>query len=128
MKRRLPSPALVISTLSLFVALGGSAVAAGIVPLAQHARTADSATVAANAKKLGGKTAGQIASSMVGPRGQAGATGVQGPQGPAGAQGPKGDTGASGSAGAQGSPGAKGEKGDKGDKGDTGAVGSGLKI
>jgi hypothetical protein len=46
---RTPSPALVISLVALFVALGGTAVAAGIVPLAQRALVAD------NAKKLQGK-------------------------------------------------------------------------
>ena len=47
-----PSPALVIAVLALFVALSGSAVAAGIVPLA---------SLANNAKKLQGKTAVQVA-------------------------------------------------------------------
>jgi hypothetical protein len=122
MKRRLPSPALVMSTLSLFVALGGSAVAAGIVPLAQRARTADSATVAANAKKLGGKTASQIASTMRGPRGEAGAPGIQGNQGPQGPQGPAGPQGPKGDTGPAGAPGAPGQKGE------TGPVGAGLKI
>jgi hypothetical protein len=113
MKVRLPSPALVIALLSLSVGLGGGALAAGIVPMAQHAHSADTAAVAGNAKKLGGKTAAQIASAMRGPRGQQGSQGLQGPAGPAG---PKGDAGAPGPQGAQGS------------KGDTGAVGSGLEI
>jgi len=47
-----PSPALVIAVVALFVALSGSAVAAGIVPLARLAN---------NAKKLQGKTAVQVA-------------------------------------------------------------------
>jgi hypothetical protein len=51
-KKKLPSPALVVAVLALFVALGGTAVAAGIVP---HARLAD------NASKLQGKTAVQVA-------------------------------------------------------------------
>jgi len=114
-----PSPAFVVALVALFVALSGSAVAAGIVPLAKHARTADSATVAGNARHLGGKTAAQLASSMRGPQGAVGAQGPAGPAGPAGQVGPggpKGDTGATG---------ALGPKGDKGDKGD---VGTGLKI
>jgi hypothetical protein len=49
-----PSPALVVASLALFVALTGTAVSAGIVPLAKRARVAD------NAKKLGGKTRAQI--------------------------------------------------------------------
>jgi hypothetical protein len=120
-----PSPALVVALSALFVALSGSAVAAGIVPLAKHARTADSATVADNARHLGGKTAAQLAATMRGPQGAAGAqgpagaVGPAGPAGPAGAAGPNGDTGAAGAAGAQGPRGEKGEKGD---------VGTGLNI
>ena len=45
---RLPSPAMAVALLALFVALSGTAVAAGIVPLAKRALVAD------NAKKLGG--------------------------------------------------------------------------
>jgi hypothetical protein len=48
---RRPSPALVISLLALFVALGGTAVAAAIVP---RARVAD------NALKLQGRTLRQV--------------------------------------------------------------------
>ena len=61
-ERRLrpPSPALVVSVLALFVALSGTAVAAGVVPVAKRALVAD------NAKKLGGETAAQVA-SMAGP-------------------------------------------------------------
>src|SRR5881628_392743 len=55
MLRRLPSPSVVISLIALFVALGGTAVAAGVVPLAKRSLVAD------NAKKLGGKTAAQVA-------------------------------------------------------------------
>jgi hypothetical protein len=49
---RWPSPALVIASLALFVALGGTAFAAGIVP---HARVAD------NSLKLQGKSAAEVA-------------------------------------------------------------------
>jgi hypothetical protein len=55
MSRRLPSPALVISVLALTVALGGTAIAAGVVPLAKRSLVAD------NAKRLNGKTAVQVA-------------------------------------------------------------------
>lgn len=53
MKRRirLPSPAMVVALLALLVALSGTAVAAGVVPLAKRALIAD------NAGKLQGKTA-----------------------------------------------------------------------
>ncbi len=55
---RLPSPAMVVALLALLVALSGTAVAAGIVPLAKRALIAD------NAKKLNGLTLDQIASSI----------------------------------------------------------------
>ncbi|MBA2641496.1 MAG: hypothetical protein H0U82_01050 [Actinobacteria bacterium] len=51
-----PSPALVVAIIALFVALGGTAGAVMTqVPLAKRALVAD------NAKKLGGKTLGQVA-------------------------------------------------------------------
>lgn len=78
MRRNLGGPALVVAVLALFVALGDGAVAAGIVPLARHAITANTAT---NALKLGGKTPTQIKQALRGP------TGATGPAGPAGAAG-----------------------------------------
>src|SRR2546429_334142 len=57
MKLGLSGPAFVLAVVALFVALSGGAVAAGIVPLARHAITADTAK---NAKRLGGKTPAQI--------------------------------------------------------------------
>lgn len=53
MKIRKPSPAMVVALLALFIAMGGTAVAAA-VPLAKRALVAD------NARKLGGRTANQI--------------------------------------------------------------------
>jgi hypothetical protein len=50
-----PSPAMAVAVCALFLALAGSAVAAGIVPLAKRALSAD------NAKLLQGKTAAQVA-------------------------------------------------------------------
>lgn len=61
---RIPSPAMVVALVALFVALSGTAVAAGVVPLAKRALSADKAkvaTLADNAKKLGGKTPAQLA-------------------------------------------------------------------
>src|SRR3954451_22800798 len=49
-----PSPALVVASLALAVSLSGTAVAAGVVPLAKRALSAD------NAKKLGGQSAAQV--------------------------------------------------------------------
>src|SRR5690242_2187499 len=54
---RRPSPALVVALLALFVSLSGTAIAAGVVPLAKRALTAD------NAKKLGGQSAAQLVSA-----------------------------------------------------------------
>ncbi len=53
-KRRLPSPAMAVALAALFVALSGTAVAAGVPALAKRALIAD------NAKKLGGRTSGQL--------------------------------------------------------------------
>ena len=55
--RHMPSPALVIALLALFVSLGGTAIAAGVVPLAKRALVAD------NAMKVGGQTATAIAAT-----------------------------------------------------------------
>ncbi len=116
MRHRLPQPATVIASVALFVALSSGALAAGIVPLAKHAFTADTA---ANAKKLGGKTPAQLAASLRGQRGIAGPAGAAGPAGQTGPAGPAGVPGPTGAAGPQGSVGPQGPKGD---------VGSGLKI
>ena len=73
--RKWPSPALVIAVLALFVSLSGTAVAAGVVPLAKRALSADKAKQADNAKKLGGETAAAIiakAAQTPGPAGTAG--------------------------------------------------------
>ena len=56
MYRKHLSPSLVVALIALFVSLGGTAVAAGVVPLAKRALTADKAkqaAVADVAKKLG---------------------------------------------------------------------------
>jgi hypothetical protein len=60
MKLRRPSPALVVALVALFMSLSGTAVAAGVVPLAKQA------LFAKNAGKLQGKSARQIA-AMPGP-------------------------------------------------------------
>ena len=53
-KLHLPGPAMVVALLALFVALSGTAVAAGVPALAKRALIAD------NAKKLGGQTSAQL--------------------------------------------------------------------
>ena len=70
-----PSPALVVALLALFVSLSGTAVAAGVVPLAKRALSADKAKVADNAKKLEGQAAAalvQKAAQTPGPASSAG--------------------------------------------------------
>ena len=110
MKRRLraPSPALVISLIALFVALGGgAAMASGLISgkrIVNHSIPAKKLTAAA-------------------------ITALQGQRGPAGPQGVKGSTGAKGPKGDKGDTGPKGATGDtgpKGDKGDTGPQGPGA--
>lgn len=118
-KWRLPRPSTVIAAVALFVALSSSAVAAGIVPLARHAYTADTAQ---NARRLAGKTPAELASTLRGARGAQGQRGAQGPAGP------KGDTGATGAQGATGAAGPQGPQGPAGAKGATGDVGAGLAI
>ena len=61
--RALPQPALTVACLALGIALSGSAVAAGIVADARHAKRADIATRALSADKLQGRTAVQIATA-----------------------------------------------------------------
>jgi len=53
----MPSPALVVALAALFVSLGGTAIAAGVVPLAKRALIAD------NAMKVGGQTSTAIAAA-----------------------------------------------------------------
>jgi hypothetical protein len=78
LKLRKPSPAMVVAMIALFAALTGGAIAAqqAIPPLAKnathaknadHAKLADRATSAANALKVGGKTAAQIVASVPAP-------------------------------------------------------------
>lgn len=56
-RKHMPSPALVIALVALFVSLSGTAIAAGVVPLAKRALVAD------NAKKLGGQTPAALAAA-----------------------------------------------------------------
>jgi hypothetical protein len=116
-----PSPALVLALLALFVALGGTAVAA--TPVVKRALFAD------NAAKLQGRSAAAIvklaasrAATRPGPKGD---TGPAGPKGDVGAAGPKGDAGAAGpkgDAGPAGPAGADGPQGPAGPPGPTPAM------
>ena len=108
--RRL-SPAAVIATIALVVAVGGSTYAATQLPR-NSVGTAQIRNGAVNSAKV--KTHSLLASDFkpgqlakvfptaVGPTGPQGPPGADGAQGPAGAMGPVGDTGAQGPPGAQG--------------------------
>ncbi len=82
MKRDLPSPAMVVACIALFLALGGTGYAATHLRFAKH----------------------QALSSKLkrGPRGKRGPVGRAGPAGPAGERGPAGPLGQRGPAGPQG--------------------------
>jgi hypothetical protein len=99
------SPAIVIATLALFAALGGTAVAAGTLITGKQIKNGSITGVDVKNKSL---TARDFRGSVRGPRGQTGPAGPQGAagrpgsQGPAGApgpEGPKGDVGIQGPAG-----------------------------
>jgi hypothetical protein len=62
-KLRLPSPAMFVALVSLFVAFTSTGWAQNVVPLAKRALTADKAKVATNAQRLNGRTATQIAAT-----------------------------------------------------------------
>lgn len=94
-RRAMPSPAMVIALIALFVALGGTGYAAS-------GALNDGGSAQATAAARRGRR------SHRGPRGfrgGTGATGPAGPQGPAGQQGPAGPQGPQGAQGQQGSAG-----------------------
>src|SRR6202035_3566253 len=97
---RKPSPATVIASIALFVALGGTAIAAE-----HYLITSTSQIKPSVLKKLRGNT---------GPGGSPGLPGAQGPSGPMataganGSNGARGSTGPEGEAGPEGTPGADG--------------------
>ena len=90
-----PNPALVISLMALFVALGGTAYGSGLIPgskIENHSIPARKLTESAIASLHGQR--GPVGAQ--GPAGATGATGASGEQGPAGPPGPKGDQGPQG--------------------------------
>ena len=102
MRRRLPSPAMGVALLALFVALGGTPlahpVADGAVSLSAKVRKA-----LGLAKKADRRSKQALA--LAGQGGQKGDPGAKGDQGPPGPPGPKGDRGDAGPAGSiQGAP------------------------
>jgi hypothetical protein len=145
---RRPSPALVVASLALFVAMGGTGYAA--VAVTGH-QVVNGTLTGKDVKdeSLTGKdvraltTRDVIDGSLLasdfgigqlpaGPKGDTGARGLPGQKGDAGAPGAKGDAGVPGPKGDAGAPGPKGDagpqgppgpKGDKGDQGDPGPMG-----
>jgi hypothetical protein len=110
----MPSPALVVALVALFVAMGGSAVAATTL-LVHTDNIADGAVTgskiangAVGVNKLARTVRAALARSGE-PRGT-----VSGPQGATGAQGPQGATGSQGPHGADGSQGPQGATGFEG--------------
>lgn len=131
--RRKPSPAVVVSSLALFVALGGTSYAAIALPN----NSVGSAQIKPRAVKGSDIRASAITSTKVKagsllrtdfktgelPAGAAGPEGTPGLKGDAGAAGAAGTKGADGTAGVSGAPGEIGADGTAGVKGDTGAIG-----
>ena len=93
---RKPSPAMVVALLALFVALGGSATAAGVLITSRQIkdRTIQVRDISPPAMR-----------ALRGTRGALGPQGPEGPPGPAGPQGPQGNQGATGATGPAGAPG-----------------------
>jgi hypothetical protein len=124
LKPRRPSAAMIVALLALFVALGGSAVASGLlnghhikknsIPLNRLTRAARIATVNPPANGPG----------QPGPEGREGKPGTNGSNGVEGKVGPEGKAGEKGSTGSPGSQGPQGEKGDNGSPGAPGSPGS----
>jgi hypothetical protein len=113
-QRRIPrvSPALVVATTALFVALTGTAIATTSA-LVTGKQIANGSITGADVKNRSLRPL-DFRGSVRGPSGPQGQTGPQGPPGP---QGPQGVVGPQGPAG---TPGAAGPKGDKGDRGPSG--------
>jgi hypothetical protein len=119
-----------MSSIAVFVALGGSATAATLVVTGRDVRDG---SLTGRDIKNGSLTRADLAAGTLrsvgdpGPKGENGTAGPKGESGPQGAKGEAGATGASGErgaaglAGAQGDRGPKGETGERGPKGDPGA-------
>src|SRR5215203_914282 len=120
--RRRPSPALVVASVALFIALGGTGYAVTQLPRNSvgTVQVRDYSLLRRDFK------IGQIPRGARGPAGARGAkgdVGASGAQGPAGAAGPQGPQGATGAAGAQGPAGAAGPQGAAGAIGPQGPAG-----
>lgn len=108
----------VVSSICLFVVLGGSAYAATTITGKQiKDNSVTSADIKNKSLVAGDFKPGQLSSAGIG------APGPQGPKGDAGQQGAKGDSGAKGDTGPQGKQGDQGIQGPKGDPGQPGQQG-----
>jgi hypothetical protein len=101
-RKRLPSPATAISLVALFVALGGTSLAA-VDALAPRNSVGSAQVINGSLQKrdLAKKAVAALKGNAgpAGPPGPAGTAGPQGPAGPAGASGPRGATGPQGATG-----------------------------
>lgn len=113
--RRWPTPSLVVAGVALFVALGGSAVAATLI------KTKDIANSAVTSGKIRN---GTITLTDINARTRASLKGAKGESGSAGSAGAPGSQGAKGSDGAGGARGADGADGTNGANGAPGTDGS----
>jgi hypothetical protein len=104
----------VMSSLALFLALGGVSWAAATLP---------ANSVGKRQLKDNAVTGEKVANGSLRAADFARGALPAGPQDPAGAAGTAGATGAAGPQGERGEPGAKGDKGDKGDRGEQGPAG-----
>ena len=115
--RRLPSPAMVVASIALTVALSGASYAAVVLPRDSVGTPQLKSNAVVGSKVKNGSlqavdfAQGQLPAGPQGPQGPAGAQGLVGPQGEAGPQGPAGPAGPAG------------PKGDKGEQGATGPQG-----
>jgi hypothetical protein len=116
--RRYLTYANVLSTLALFLALGGSAVAAQ-----RYLVTSTTQLSPAVVSSLHGAIGARGLRGYLGERGPKGDVGAVGDRGAEGPQGAKGDAGPIGAAGIKGDTGAIGATGIQGAKGDTGPTG-----
>src|SRR3954464_11747709 len=117
--RRL-SYANVVSSLALFIALGGVSWAAATLPAnSVGKRQLKDNAVTGQKVANGSLRAADFARGAL-PAGPQGPAGPVGAAGPTGAVGPAGPAGAVGPVGPQGEPGAKGDKGDRGEQGPAG--------
>src|SRR4051794_19952187 len=86
-KQKLPSPAMVIACLALFVSLGGTGYAATHLKSGKNQRRTAASKISRGPR---GKRGPAGPAGPAGPQGERGSTGAQGPRGLQGLQGPKG--------------------------------------